>query len=156
MSPFHWSKFKNIFRANLEFWGCVIFGSEMTNLPWTNLFWYKPLLLPSATYWHFLMCKIFLKNLTAAPESWGHTIFESTMVPLPQTIFLWKNYEHYFHTPTGPFYCEKFWKNSCSGSRVMRMHHFLGHKWLICNNETFFSFIHACLRAKYQSQMMIY
>ena len=47
---------KNIFRANLEFQGCVIFGSEMTHLPWTNLFWYKPLLLPSFTYWHFSLC----------------------------------------------------------------------------------------------------
>ena len=89
-APFIVQNLKNIFRANLEFRGCVIFGSEMTHLLWTNLFWYKPLLLPSSTYWHFLMCKIFKTILTAAPESWGHTIFESKMVPLPQTIFCWK------------------------------------------------------------------
>ena len=122
-APFIVQNLKNIFRANLEFRGCVIFGSEMTHLPWTNLFWYKPLLLPSSTYWYFLMCKIFKKILTAAPESWGHTIFESKMVPLPQTTFFWKNYEHYFHS---------------SGSSVMRMHHVLGHIWLICNNKNFF------------------
>ena len=83
--------------------------------------------------------KIFKKILPAAPESWGHTILESKTVPLSQTNFFFgKNYEHYFHISTGPFYCEKFLKNSYSGSRVMKMHHFLGHKWLICNNENFF------------------
>ena len=62
-APFIVENLKNIFRANLEFRWCVIFGSEMTHLPWTNLFWYKPLLLPSSTYWQFLMCKIFKKVL---------------------------------------------------------------------------------------------
>ena len=108
-APFIVQNLKNIFRANLEFRGCVIFGSEMTHLPWTHLFWYKPLLLPSSTYWHFSVCKILKKILPAAPESWGHTIFESKMVSLPQTnFFLGKSYEHYFHISTGTFYCEKF------------------------------------------------
>ena len=138
-APFIVQNLKNIFRANLEFRGCVIFGSEMTHLPWTHLFWYKPLLLPSSTYWHFSVCKISKKILPAAPESWGHTIFESKTVPLPQTIFfLEKIMNIIFIYLLAPFIVKNFLKNSYSGSRVMRMHHFLGHKWLICNNENFF------------------
>ena len=138
-APFIVQNLKNIFRANLEFRGCVIFGSEMTHLPWTHLFWYKPLLLPSSTYWHFSVCKILKKILPAAPESWGHTIFESKMVSLPQTNFffgkkLWTLFSYiYWH-----LLLWKILKNSYSGSRVMRIHHFLGHKWLICYNENFF------------------
>ena len=49
-APFIVQNLKNIFRANLEFLGCVIFGSDMAHLPWINFFWYKPLLSPSSTY----------------------------------------------------------------------------------------------------------
>ena len=134
-APFIVQNLKNIFRANLEFRGCVIFGSEMTHLPWTHLFWYKPLLLLSSTYWHFSVCKIFKKILPAAPESWGHTIFEFKTVPLPQTVsFLEKIMNIIFIYLLTPFIVKNFY----SRSRVMRMHHFLGHKWLIYNNENFF------------------
>ena len=77
-APFIVQNLKSIFRANLEFLGCVIFGSKMTHLPWTNLFWHKPLLLPSSTYWHFSVCKSLKKLLAADPELWGCAISWAT------------------------------------------------------------------------------
>ena len=70
-APFIVQNLKSIFRANLEFLGCVIFGSKMTHLPWTNLFWHKPLLLPSSTYRHFSVRKSLKRLLALDPELWG-------------------------------------------------------------------------------------
>ena len=63
LAPFILQNFKKILRANPELWGCAIFGLKMAHLPWTKLFWYKPLLLLSSTYWPFSMGKILQKFL---------------------------------------------------------------------------------------------
>ena len=49
--------------------------------------------------------------------------FGSKMVHLPQTKDLLENYYH-SHLPISPFHCVKFFKNSSSVSRVMRMRNF--------------------------------
>ena len=106
-------------------------------------------------YYHFHLligpfhCATFKKILTADPELWGCTIFGPKMVHLAQTIFFFENYWYHSHVN---FHCVKSWKNSSSGSRVMRMHNFLGPKWPISPNENFFRkpvnepcFLHSCL-----------
>ena len=57
LAPFILQNFKKIIRTDPELWGCAIFGLKMAHLPWTKLFWYKPLLLLSSTYWPFSLCK---------------------------------------------------------------------------------------------------
>ena len=63
-----------------------------------------------------------------------------------------------------PFHCAEFWKNSYSGSRVMRMRHFLAQNDPF-TQTIFFSenlliklvpFIHAYLQSRNQIQISIY
>ena len=97
-------------------------------------------------------CAKFKKILTADSELWGCAIFGLKMVQLPQTKIFWENYWYHSHLPISPFHCAKLKKNSSCGSRVLRMHHFLGPKWPISPNEHFFRkpinepcFFHSCL-----------
>ena len=69
--------------------------------------------------------------------------------PFGANNFFFENYWYHSHVN---FHCVKSWKNSSGGSRVMRMHNFLGPKWPISPNENFFRkpvnepcFFHSCL-----------
>ena len=150
---------KNIFRANSEFRGWVIFGSEMTHLPWTTFFWYRPLLLPSSTYWHFSVCKIFTKIFTATPEPWGHINFESKMVSLPQAGFFWKKIWTLFLYTYWPLLLWKIFKKFLQRIQSYKDASFFGPWMAYLQQWKFFSenlsitlvpFIRACLNAKYQ------
>ena len=101
------------------------------------------------------------KILTVDPELWGCAVFGPKMVHLPQTkIFVWK----LLISPTSPFHCAKFLKNSSSGSRVMRLRNFWAQNDPFPQMRPFsenllmslVSFIHAYLHAKNQSQILIY
>ena len=52
---------------------------------------------------------------------------------LSWTIFFGTNHYYYFYLTVGPFHCAKFTNISYSGSKIMRMRHFLGPKWSICS-----------------------
>ena len=54
--------FKKILTANPELWGCAIFGPKIPPFVQNNIFWYKPLLLLSSTYWLFSMGTIKKKS----------------------------------------------------------------------------------------------
>ena len=160
LAPFILQNFKEFLRTNPELWGCLIFGPKMAHLSSTNFFWYKPLL--SSTYWPFSLCKI--EKITADPELWGCAIFGPKMVQLPQTNFFLENYYDHSRLLISPFHCAKFKKNSSSGSKFMRMHniwaqnaHFLKREFFSENLlMSLISFTHAYLRAKNQSQILIY
>ena len=62
LAPFILQNFKKILRADPELWGCTIFRPKMAHLSRTKIFWYKPLLLLSSTYWPF-NCAKFKKFL---------------------------------------------------------------------------------------------
>ena len=162
-APFILQNLLRNLRVDSELWGCAPFSGLMAHLFWAKIFWYKPLLLLSSTYW-LLFCAKFKKILTADPELWRCTIFGPKVVHLPQAIFFWKNYYYHSHLTISALHCAKFKKNSSSWSRVMRK----------CNVWTqngpfpqmiFFPenllmslvyFIHAYLHAKNQSQILIY
>ena len=143
---------------------CTIFGTKMAHFSWTKIFWYKPSLLLSSTYWGPFQCGKFKKILTADPELWQCTIFGPKVVHLPQTNLFLENYYYHFHLPINPIHCTKFKKNSSSWSRVMRMCNFCVQNGPFSQMRIFsenllmslVSFIHACLHAKNQSQILIY
>ena len=63
LAPFILQNFKEILRANLELWGCTIFGSKIPQFAPSKSFWYKPLLLLSFTYRPFSLDKSLKKFL---------------------------------------------------------------------------------------------
>ena len=63
LAPFILQNFKKILRANLELWGCTIFGSKIPQFALSKRFWYKPLLLLSFTYRPFSLDKNLKKFL---------------------------------------------------------------------------------------------
>ena len=52
--------------------------------------------------------------------------------------FVGTNHYYYFHLPTGPFHCAKFYKNPYSESRVMRMCHFWAPNGSFAPNKFYF------------------
>ena len=48
------------------------------------------------------------------------------------------NHYYYFHLPIGPFHCAKFFKNSYSESRVLRMSHFWAQNGPFAPNKNLF------------------
>ena len=63
LAPFILQNFKEILRANLELWGCTIFGSKIPQFAPSKSFWYKPLLLLSFIYRPFSLDKSLKKFL---------------------------------------------------------------------------------------------
>ena len=124
MSPFHCGKFKKHFQSQFRVSGMCHFWV------WNDPFALNKFVLVKT----IIITIIYLLALFIVHTKTVYTPF----LVSKWSHFFGKNYEHYFHIPTGPFYGEKFLKTSYSGSRVLRMEHFLGHKWLICNNENFF------------------
>ena len=62
LAPFNRQNFKKILRANPELWACAMFGPKIPQFVLNKIFWYKPLLLLSSTYWSFSLGKIQKKN----------------------------------------------------------------------------------------------
>ena len=93
LAPFIWQNLKKFFRSNPELLGCAIFRPTITQFVLNKMFWYKPLLLLSSTYWPLSLGKIKKKKNSAAdPELWGCAIFETKMIYLPQTKNFLENY----------------------------------------------------------------
>ena len=66
---------------------CTIFETKTAHSSCSKIFWYKPLLLLSSTYWPF-HCAKFLKNRTLNPELWWCAIFGPKVAHLLQFFFL--------------------------------------------------------------------
>ena len=102
--------FKKILRADPELWGCAIYRPKIAHLSWIKIFWYKPLLFLSSTYWPFSLCKI-LKKFLEPIKSYEDVPFSGPKWPIcPEQNFFGTNHYYYFHLPTGPFHCAKFKK----------------------------------------------
>ena len=162
LAPFILQNFKKILMIDPELWRCAIFGPKMAHLSWTKLFWYKPLLLLSSTYWPFSLCKIF-KNSYCESRVMRMHHFWAQNGPFAPNNFFWKIINIILIYLLAPFIC-KILKNSSSGSRVMRMHNFWAQNGPFPQMRIFsenllmslVSFIHAYLHAKNQSQILIY
>ena len=84
---------QNFYKKNLRFTVMrmfAIFGTKTVHLPWTKIFWYKPLLLLSSNYGPF-HCAKSKRNLTMDAELWQCTIFGPKVVHLPQINFFPEN-----------------------------------------------------------------
>ena len=104
-APFIVQKFQSQFGVS----GMCHFGAEMTHWPWTNLFWYKPLLLPSSTYWQFFVFKI-KKTLLQQLQSHEDTPFLNPKWSLcPKHFFFFgKKYNIIFIYLLTPFTAKNF------------------------------------------------
>ena len=128
-----------------------------------KIFWYKPLLLLSSTYWSFSLSKIKKNSYNGSRIIAMHYFWAQGGAFAPNKFFL-ESYYYHSHLPISPFHCAKFKKNSSSGSRVMRMHNFWAQNGPFPQMRIFsenllmslVSFIHAYLHAKNQSQILIY
>ena len=89
LSTFILQNFQKILPANPELWGCAIFRPKIPKFVLKKIFWYKPLLLLSSTYWQISLGKI-LEILSVDPELWGCANFGPKMVHLPPKIFFGK------------------------------------------------------------------
>ena len=84
------------------------------------------------------LCKI-LKTFLEPIQSYKDVLFSSPKWPIwPEEKCWGTNHYYYFHLPIGPFHCAKFKKNSCSGSRVMRMNHLWAQNGPLAPNIFFF------------------
>ena len=109
-------------------------------------------------------CAKFKKILTADPELWGCAIFGPKMVHLPQTNFFWKIINIILIYLLAPFIVQNFKKILPADPELWgcaifgpKMAHF--PKWEFFSENllmSLVSFIHAYLRAKNQSQILIY
>ena len=161
--PFILQNFKRIFCAHPELSGCVIFSDKIVHLSWTNLFWFKPLLLLSSTCSSFLSCKIY-KIFLWLIQNWEDAPFFGPKWSIcPQTIFFGKLLYH-FHLTISSFHCAKF-KKIIPEDPELRICAIFGHTMAHLPKWDFFSesllmnlvsFIHAYLHTKNQSQILIY
>ena len=131
----------------------------MVHLSWTKIFWEKPLLLLSSSYWSFSLCTI-LKILTVDPELWQCTILDPKWSICPK--FFLKNYYYHSHLPICLFHCAKYKKNSSSRSRVMRMCNFWAQNGPFPQMRTFFRkpanepcFFHSCLSRSQKLNLLV-
>ena len=91
LAPFILQNFKKILRANLELWGYAIFGPKIPQFVANKIFWYKPLLLLSSTYWPFSLSKSFKKFLQWIQSYDNVPILGPKWSICPKQIFL-ENY----------------------------------------------------------------
>ena len=156
--PFILQNFKRIFCAHPELSGCVIFSDKIVHLSWTNLFWFKPLLLLSSTCWSFLSCKIY-KIFLWLIQNWEDAPFFGPKWSIcPQTIFFGKLLYH-FHLTISSFHWTKFQKNPSSGSWVTNKCNFWAYNNPFAQMRFFFrkpvnepSFFHSCLSTYQKSK----
>ena len=91
--------------------------AKKIKLPQMNFFLQKQLIKFSCTYWPLSFCNIFKKFLGSIQS------YEDVPFLGPKWPFFDTNHYYYFHLPINTFHCAKFFKNSYSESRDMRMHH---------------------------------
>ena len=79
--------FKKILTADLQLWGCAIFGTEMVHLPQTVFFWGK--IINTILIYLFTPSIVpnFKKILMADLELWGCTIFGTKLANFPKWEF---------------------------------------------------------------------
>ena len=137
----------------------------MSHLSWKKLFWYKPLLLLSSTYWPFSLCKILKNSYSGSRIMTMHHFWTQNGPFAPNNFFL-ENYYYHSHLPISSFHCAKFKKNSSSGSRVTRMRNFWAQnspfpKWKFffrkpVNEHCFFhSWLSTCKKSKSDINLLV-
>ena len=103
---------------------------QMNNLP------EKQPIKFSWTYWPLSSCKI-LKKFLGPILSYEDVPFSSAKWPICHEQNFFGTNHYYFHLPIGPFQCAKFYKNSYSESRVIRMRHFWAPNGSFAPNNSF-------------------
>ena len=98
----------------------------------------KKILSFASAYWLLSFCKIFKKFLEPI-QSYEDVPFSGPKWPLcHEQNFFGTNHYYYFHLPIGLFHCAKFFKNSYSKSRLVRMRHFWAQNGSLATNKFFF------------------
>ena len=94
------------------------------------------------------------KNFRVDPELWGCAIFGHEMAHSSWTKFFWYKPLSLLSATYWPFPLHKILKNSYSGSRVMRMHHFWTQNGSFAPNNFFLNIILIYLLAPYIVQIL--
>ena len=90
LAPFILQNFKKMLRASPELWRCAIFGPRIPQFLLNKIFWYKPLLLLSSTYWPFPLGKIFKKILQWILSYEDAPYLGPKWSICPKQVLLWK------------------------------------------------------------------
>ena len=77
----------------------------------SKIFWYKPLLLLSSTYWPFSLRKILKNSYNGSRIMTMHHFWAQSGPFAPQIFFFRKWYYYHSHLPISSFHCAKFKKN---------------------------------------------
>ena len=123
----------------------------MAHLSWTNIFWYKQLLL-SSTYWPFSLFKILKNSYCGSIVVRMRHLWVQNGSFAPNNFFLWKIINIILIYLLAPFFVQNLKKNSSFGSRVMRMRNFWAQNSPFPRMRIFFRkpvnepcFFHSCL-----------
>ena len=125
--------------------------AKKIKLPQMNFFLEKQLIKFSCTYWPLSFCKIFKKFLELI-QSYEDVPFSGPKWPIcHEQNFFGTNHYYYFYLLLALFIVKNF-KNSYSGSRVMRMRNFWAQNGPFPQMRIFFRkpvnepcFFHSCL-----------
>ena len=124
-----------------------------------NFFWYKPLLLPSPTYWPFSLCKILKKSYSGSRVMRIHH-FWAQNGPSPPQVFFLKIIDIILIYLLALSFC----KISKTFFQQIQSYdaQFLGPKWPISPNENFFKepitepcFFHICQKSKSDIYLLV-
>ena len=169
LAPFFLQNFKKILnlRVDLELSGCAIFGPKNGKFFLNKIFLVQTIIIIFIYLLALFIVQNFKKILQRI-QSYGDVPFLGPKWFIcPKQTFFRKIINIIFNLPISrPFHCAKFKKNSCSGSRVMRMRNFWAQNDPFPQMKIFSEnllvlmslvyFIHACLHVKNQSQILIY
>ena len=105
---FYGLNFKKILTADLELWGCAIFGPEMVQLCQTNFFLEK---ITNIIFIYLLATFIvqnFKNSYSGSRVVRMRHFWAQNGAFAPNKNFFGKNYQYHFHLPIGHFHCAKF------------------------------------------------
>ena len=165
LAPFIWQNLKKFFRSNPELLGCAIFRPTITQFVLNKMFWYKPLLLLSSTYWPLSLGKIKKKKILQQIQSYEDAPFLRPKWSIcPKQKIFWKIIKITPIYLLAPFIVQNFKKilpddPELWGCAIFepKMAHF--PKWEFFSENllmSLVSFNHAHLHDKNQSQILIY
>ena len=90
LAPFILQNFEKILKANPDLRGCSTFGCKIPQFVLNKIFWYKPLLLLSSTYWPFSLGKILKKSLQRIKSYEDAPFLGPKWSTCPKQFFFWK------------------------------------------------------------------
>ena len=134
MSPFYCVKFKKHFQSRFKVSGMCHFWVRNDPFALNKFVLVQTIIITIIYLLALFNVQNFKKNSYCSRVMRTHHFWIQNGPFVPNDFFFGKIMNIIFIYLLAPFIVKNFY----SRSRVMRMHHFLGHKWLICNNQNFF------------------